>query len=140
MTDQSRSEFEAWCTAYQSFPMVLDPMFPGQYEDMTQQIAWDGYREGRRAALEEAAKLCEDMRDLKEAKKAQERADEAIGRNHMDDMLHRLRHCSTVSLFNGALERAAKSIRALSEAPDTSIHPPSIDASSGRVDSIDAER
>ena len=59
MTDQSRSEFEAWCMAYQSFLMVLDPMFPGQYEDMTQQIAWDGYREGRRAALESAEKACQ---------------------------------------------------------------------------------
>lgn len=76
----------------------------------------DQARDARIQALEEAAKLCENMRDLKEATRAQKAADEAIACNDQSEMLHRLRHCNSVSLFNGALERAARDIRALAQA------------------------
>jgi hypothetical protein len=73
--------------------------------------------ETRNAALEDAAKICESIRDLTEAKRANKAAAEALDRGDEADALHRLRHQSNVSLFNGALERAAREIRALSSAP-----------------------
>jgi len=66
----------------------------------------------RNSALEEAAAICEGMRDLTEAKRAQKAADEALSEGDESEALHRLRHCNSVSLFNGALERAARDIRA----------------------------
>lgn len=76
---------------------------------------WIGYQAGRRAALEEAALLCEQRRDLDEASRAAERATAALeSRSRLDaGALQALRHCSVVHTCNGELERAAKAIRTL---------------------------
>lgn len=69
----------------------------------------------RSMALEEAAAVCEAMRDLKEHARAHKAAGEALSHGDDAEALHRLRHHNSVSLFNGALERAAKAIRALGQ-------------------------
>jgi hypothetical protein len=109
MTDSTRSEFEAW---WDSKREANDGVAIGaDYRHW----ALAGWQAARKAALEEAAKVCEDMRDLNERQRADKAAAEALASGDDSEALHRLRHCSTVSLFNGALERAARSIRALAE-------------------------
>lgn len=103
----TRDEFEAWWAQEIAMNGGISPGADYRHWAL---VAWQA---SRRAALEEAAKTCEDLRDLKESARAQKAADEAIARDDKGDMLSRLRHCSTVSLFNGSLERAAKAIRAL---------------------------
>lgn len=119
--DQSRSEFEAWMVdeGYGAKPRICSAGSPceGEYANQYWHRSWISWQASRRnyraSVLEEAAQAVESMRDLKEAKDANDRANAAFERGDDRDSLARLRHHSQVSLFNGALERAARAIRAL---------------------------
>ncbi len=125
MTDSIRKEFEADYVRRigEASPCVIDYRLlrdsDGRYRQGLVEAEWQrwqaAYLASRRAALEEAAKVCEEMRDPKEAQKAQKNADAAIESGDESEMLHRLRHCNNVSLFNGGLERAARGIRKLAD-------------------------
>lgn len=60
--DEIRKEFEAWigqdCSAW--YLCWKDENIPGEYHYASTQQAWQAYRAGRNAALEAAAKVCED--------------------------------------------------------------------------------
>ena len=150
MSDTSREAFEAWHLAGEVFTrqelgQICSPGSPreGEYHNRELEDQWQvwsaSWQASRTAALEEAAKVCEDRRDMKEAELSRKRVDEAMKDKPDAALMHAMRHHTTVTLVNAELSRAAKTIRALAATPDTSIQPPSIDASSGRVDSIDAE-
>lgn len=68
-----------------------------------------------RAAMEKAAKIAEADMDLFEEDHADKAARLAAKRGDADDELRRLRHASTVSLYNGALRKAAAAIRAAAQ-------------------------
>ena len=64
MTDDTlRAAFEAWFETSGMLSQIdkfhREPNAPDEYYDPVTQLTWDGYRAGRAAALEEAAKVCD---------------------------------------------------------------------------------
>lgn len=61
---------------------------------------------------QECAKVCEDLRDLREEARAQLRVADALKTGDEESMLRALRHDSNVHLYNCGLNQAAAVIRA----------------------------
>lgn len=62
----SRSEFEAWFREGNGEAdkwLAPQARHRGQYNDTTTDAMWDAWQASRTAALEKAAKVCEDMHD-----------------------------------------------------------------------------